>query len=439
MNDHNLRAHSRFSPSGASRWFLCPGSVALCEGRPDEPSEYAKEGTRAHELLEAWFRLYVAGYAGDGPIIAGEMTEAVKVAYDYVADILDEHPDAILWVESRLRFPTDFEVVEGTCDVRIYIPSMRLLYVIDYKHGAGVPVEVVRLETLPDGSVKRHRNKQCMTYGTAAVWECDQPLDTVALVIIQPRAPHRDGPVREEWVTVADIMEFRDDFEVAMLAAMAPDAPLVVGDEQCRWCPAKTICPARHAQALATVGETFAHVTDITKETLPDVKTLQPRRIAEILDARDLVVDWLDAVYAEALVLAKGGVVIPGRKIVEAEARRAYEGYDVEDGATTIAVAQNLSTLTAGRLRVQDFTKYVLRGVTEVDKLLKDDAREHAEKGAKKKAVEEIMSNFALLTTKRSSGALSLVAESDRRPPADLAKATFADVTVLPHIKDENS
>lgn len=43
-------AHAKLSPSSASRWLNCPGSVALCENLPDSSSSAALEGTVAHAL-----------------------------------------------------------------------------------------------------------------------------------------------------------------------------------------------------------------------------------------------------------------------------------------------------------------------------------------------------------------------------------------------------
>ena len=45
-----MSAHSLLSPSGAPRWKLCPGSVALSYNEPDSSSVHADYGTAAHEL-----------------------------------------------------------------------------------------------------------------------------------------------------------------------------------------------------------------------------------------------------------------------------------------------------------------------------------------------------------------------------------------------------
>ena len=48
-----MAAHAKLSPSAASRWLNCPGSVALCATLPTPPSTYyADEGTAAHALAE---------------------------------------------------------------------------------------------------------------------------------------------------------------------------------------------------------------------------------------------------------------------------------------------------------------------------------------------------------------------------------------------------
>ena len=45
-------AHAILSASGASRWLACTPSARLEEQFPDSTSEYAKEGTLAHEVCE---------------------------------------------------------------------------------------------------------------------------------------------------------------------------------------------------------------------------------------------------------------------------------------------------------------------------------------------------------------------------------------------------
>lgn len=44
--------HALLSASSAQRWLKCPPSVRLCEGMADRSSDYAQQGSEAHELAE---------------------------------------------------------------------------------------------------------------------------------------------------------------------------------------------------------------------------------------------------------------------------------------------------------------------------------------------------------------------------------------------------
>ena len=46
------KAHAVLSASASHRWLHCPPSARLCETYEDKGSDYAAEGTDAHELCE---------------------------------------------------------------------------------------------------------------------------------------------------------------------------------------------------------------------------------------------------------------------------------------------------------------------------------------------------------------------------------------------------
>jgi hypothetical protein len=424
---HKNRAHSRFGASSAHRWMACPGSVAATADIEDKPTAAALEGTQAHELLEGW----LLSEPGDLDFIAlwraatGEMCEAVQVAVDYVEDLLEEYPDAILQVEKRFEIPVAVAPGEvfGTNDVCIFVPSLRLLYVIDFKYGAGIFVDV-------------RGNKQLRFYalGALAAFKSDPAtaaweFDTVALVIIQPRIEWAE-PIREEWIPVTDVLAFANDIGAAIIAAKQPDAPLVPGPAQCQWCAIRVSCPAREGLALAAVGEHFGDIREVAArpEALLVVKEITADRLSELLAAKAAIVAWLNEVEKEAVARLRAGEKVPGHKLVEATGRRRWEGDEGE-------IAGILATI--GNRPAQDFCVLKLRGLGEVETLLKEATGGGLSKSEAAAAKKAALEQMALLTTKRSSGNLVLAAESDPRPAAHNAGSAFGEVVQIPHVMND--
>jgi Protein of unknown function (DUF2800) len=363
----------------------------MCDGAPERRSPYADEGTQAHELLEQ--ALLGAVLTSTADI---EMIGAINTVISHVLSI--QADNVFDWrIEHRGLVPSEAAPgqVGGTVDVMIYLPSIKTLHVIDFKYGAGVPVEV-------------KDNKQLRVYGVQAInsdfgWK----IEKVILTIIQPRASHPDGPIRSEELSVADLIDFHADIEDAVARCLAPGEPrLVPGPEQCRWCPAASFCPAREAQALAVIGNSFGHIREVTKETLPDPKGLTLERIGQILAAKDLVEDWLKTVEEEAFKAVMNGARIPGRKLVQPIGRRQWTGDVVEN-----AILLGSATDTDG----SEWVEKKLIGITEAEKRLKPYG---------KKALALMDS----LTVKSSSGKLQLVSENDKRPAVDPAVQAFKDV-----------
>ena len=428
VTPHREREHSRYSASAAERWMNCPGSVRLCDGVPERKSKYAEEGTQAHELLEAMLldkKIGAPGALAQRRAAASQdMIDAVQIAFQYVVDLLDNIEGWGLTLEKRVEVPSEAAPGEvfGTLDISIYDPANRKRYIIDYKHGAGVPVEVIG-------------TKQLRVYALGVTRaEPRQPVDKYELVIVQPRAFHPAGPIRSEVIDAADLVDFYDEIENAIKAAqmaefnadtdagywaetwLKPDA------KSCRWCPAATICPAREKQALALVGQDFADVRQVTADKLAEVSELSPDRIGQILALKDIVGDWLDKVEKRAIEMAKAGVYIPGRKLVEPVGRRTY------DDASTVA----LKMAEATDLPITNFYEPPTPlGITAMEAKIKQLTP------VKSKERKEALDAFALLTTKKSSGNLTLVAEDDPRPAVNSAQSAFAGVASIPQVQIE--
>lgn len=308
-----IKTHSKLSASGTHRWFECPGSVALCSIAPPKPdSVYSAEGTNAHSLMEyvlmhppANTNYYIGKEKEHGLNfkVTNEMAEHVQEFVDKVRFLFHSLEGAELHVEKKFHLKHIHPDLFGTADVVIVQPFGEI-HVVDFKYGAGVPVEVAE-------------NTQLLYYGTGAVHGEDY--SKVTLHIHQPRADHKDGTWRS-WTTTPQYMtEFAKTLKQKALITQKKDAALNPG-EHCRWCNAAAICPKLHTKAVQVAQTDFAEVSP----KLPEVKHLTDEQIVRVMEHRKLVTSWLDSVEEYALNKLMHGEKVPGLKLVKGRSRREW-------------------------------------------------------------------------------------------------------------------
>lgn len=115
----------------------------------------------------------------------------------------------------------------GHPDLWEYRPS-KLLVILDYKFG---------FKTVTPASA----NLQLRSYGVMGAELRDA--ENVVVAITQPRLSFDDRYTMAVY-SRADIEASREQLYEVWDNAKKPDAPLVAGEEQCRYCKARTICPA---------------------------------------------------------------------------------------------------------------------------------------------------------------------------------------------------
>jgi hypothetical protein len=359
----------------------------MCDGLPNPSSIFAQEGTTAHAVGEMCLAQgdHPSQWIGEiveGMEVTAEMAEAVTVYYDYVRGLLGA--DDELYLERRVSLEKLNPPVQmfGTSDCIIYRKAEKKLFVIDYKHGAGVAVEATG-------------NPQGRYYALGAMLalENDQPVAEVEIIIVQPRAPHSDGPIRSETVSAAELVDFAADLMDAAHRTLDEDAPIVPGDH-CKFCTAAGVCPGLREQALAVAQSEFGP---------PDPRTLLPEQVAELLQKADIVEEWVKSLRAHAYATLERGGTVPGFKLV---AKRATRKWVNEQDA--IAVLEN-----SGGIRARDMYEQKLKSPAQVEKLLA-------------KADRKLL---AELTVSVSTG-LTMVSETDKRQAAALSAAD--EFTALP-------
>lgn len=307
-----MAAHSKIGASSMHRWSKCPGSVQLSQGIPSRTSAHAEEGTRAHEMAAAFL---IDGSAGDPEAkdYDTEMADNLRVYIDEI-EKLRKPKGSSSYIEHRFNLDNIYPGAFGTADAVVYDPNTKILHVCDLKYGAGVAVEVVTFEKDSKGNTKPVPNPQLAFYGLGALLSTGHPAETVELMIVQPRAPHQDGPIRRWPIDAIDLTDFAADLVKYAKATEAKDAPLLPGD-WCRWCPAAGVCPsiAAKAQEKAKLEfkPTFSYDEKVLSETLHWLPILET---------------WIKGVREFAYAEAEHGRPAPGWKLVEKRATRKWQG-----------------------------------------------------------------------------------------------------------------
>ena len=144
-------AHAILSASGASRWMACTPSARLEEQFPDSTSEYAKEGTLAHELCELKVRknliepMHTRTYNSklkkikEHELWQDEMEKHTDTYLEYIQGLVHSYNcTPAVMVEKKVDFSSYVPDGFGTADCIIIADGT--LHVIDFKYGKGVAV-----------------------------------------------------------------------------------------------------------------------------------------------------------------------------------------------------------------------------------------------------------------------------------------------------------
>jgi hypothetical protein len=338
--------HSSWPASGFEQVMLCPGSRVLQRGMPRSTSEYAAEGTAAHQLL-TWALQEgkpAAAYLGrdieaDGYqfTVGREMVEAIQLTIDYVADVAGENGTVL--VDQRVHYGSYLELDEeqawGTLDVAVLLPSE--IVMIDLKYGRGVEVEAGALTP----TKVKVPNPQLALYGLGALAKFKDlggytGKDVARLVIHQPRL----NPRPKEFDLTIDELEAwaagpaRSAVLTGLNAELSAEDPiadwnetfLVPGDKQCRFCKAAATCPALRDFAVETItGVSVAPATpeDFLEELSEQSTVLTVNEsavdhwLAAAMSKADLIETWITAVRAETERRLLAGQKVAGFKLVQ--------------------------------------------------------------------------------------------------------------------------
>jgi len=371
------KGHAVLSASSSERWLHCPPSARLCESYEDKGSDYAAEGTDAHELCEYKLRKALGMEAQDPTENLTWFNEEMSdCANGYAAYVLEQVEaakqtcaDPVVLIEQRVDFSRWVESGYGTADCIIIADGT--LQIIDYKHGLGVLV-----------SAEENPQMQCYALGALELFDDIYDIDSVRMTIYQPR---RDNVSTYE-ISKDELYRWSDE-------VLKPTADLAfVGDgnflcgEWCGFCKAKHDCRARADGNMELARYDFK---------LPPLMT--DEEVEEILSRVDDLVAWASDIKDYALQQAISVKEWNGWKLVEGRSNRKYTNETAVAGAVTDA-------------GFDPYERKVL-GVTAMQKLLG------------KSRFEELLAAYI----EKPQGKPTLVPESDKRPAMNTAKNDFME------------
>lgn len=306
-----MAAHAILSASGASRWLACPPSARLEQDYPNKSSEFAMEGTLAHELGELGLQknlelISTKKYNSEvkkiqaNELYAADMPDYVdtyvNTCMEKVAEAKAKTPDAIFSIEQRLNFSEWVPEGFGTGDFVIIADGV--MEICDLKYGKGVPVSAIG-------------NKQMKLYALGAIAEFSflYDIEKVRMTIIQPRL----DSISTDEISADELLKWAEE-ELKPTAELAfkGEGEFCAGDH-CKFCRAKSVCKARADKNM-----------ELAKYDFEDPKTLDNNDIAFILARADELISWAKDVQEFALEQALQGEEFDGFKVVEGRSNRKY-------------------------------------------------------------------------------------------------------------------
>ncbi len=372
-----MAKHALLSASGAQRWLSCPPSARLEEAVEEQSSEYAREGSFAHELAE----LYLAQELGlikksdfnkrlkelrQNPFYSEELDAYVKIYLDFAIEKINEARartrDAVVLLEMKLDYSTWVPEGFGTGDLVLVTDDV--LEVIDFKYGRGIQIGA-------------EDNPQMRLYALGALSQfgCLYEVNTVRMTIVQPRL----DSISTDEMAVEELVDWGEKM-VKPIADLAfkGEGEFKAGGH-CRFCRVRATCRARAEMNMKLACYDFKEPPLLTDE-----------EIVEVLDAADEYMKWISDLQGYALDRAvNNGKKWPGYKLVEGRSYRRY-----------VDQAKVAEALTSAGYKEDEIYEKVLLGITKM------------ERAVGRKEFNELLAGLI----EKPPGKAKLAPESDKRP-----------------------
>ena len=308
-------AHAVLSASGASRWLACTPSARLEEQFPDSTSEYAKEGTLAHEVCELKVRKNLIEQMPtrtyntklkklkENELWQDEMDKSTDVYLEYIQELVHSYScSPAVMVEKKVDFSQYVPEGFGTADCIVIAEGT--MHIIDFKYGKGV-------------AVSAENNPQMKLYALGAYLEYSMlyPIEKIKMTIVQPRL---ENEASESEIFVAELMDWAENVVKPLAEKAYKGEGTYIAGNHCRFCRAKATCRERARMNL-----------EASKFEMRAGALLSDTEVGEALKMAQDLAKWAEDLKEYALTESLKGKIIPGWKAVEGRSVRAFKDTDL--------------------------------------------------------------------------------------------------------------
>ncbi len=401
-----MSAHALLGPSSAKQWMTCTPSARFGEGFSDKSSEYADQGSAAHQLAEMWisgratfeklpgfishdeWTTQYGNFVRLNKFYDEEMDGLIREFAQWTVNLIREKKDPMLLLEQKLDLSRWIPGGFGTGDVIILDEG--LMEVIDLKYGRGVKVETDDNPQL-----------KCYALGAIEAFSILYDFDRVRVTIYQPRLMSEGEEPSSVEYTVDELLKWADtELAPAAKLAWSGHGDYVPG-EHCKFCRGRTHCEARmEAEVKSAFDDDFRDPDELVSE---DVNVMSEKDRLYWLLRSDSIIKWLGDLQKYELKEAVSGRMPEGFKLVEGRSNRIIQNRP--------AVSQILSELP-NPSRFFKPVDIIALGALEIE--------------LGKKDFTKLLGEFVI----KPSGKPKLVPESDKRPAMNsdaAAQTAFED------------
>ena len=333
--------HSAYSPSSSERWLICPGSVGLEAGEPEEAEDFTDRGTRLHAVMEHWLNsdrldaIRESWLVNDRqfPVITGDIEATAderavcrRVINElFQLEMIDLTGEVLVRESERFVNHTSIPNIGGTPDL-VWMTSDRVMHVHDFKFGEGI-------------AVSAEGNTQLLQYCACLLSHEDAA--KIKGFVVYIHQPTRSGEFSSAVVTKKEVRAYekriRDAQKSSKLDAGA----------HCTFCRAKAKCPelARHILEVAT----FVPPPELDEET--------KARMIKIFKMASVVKKALSAIAGRLLTEMEQLREVPGYKAVQGYSNRSWTSED-----------EVIARLKRKKIAKKDYMIEKLKSPTQIEK-----------------------------------------------------------------------